>query len=194
MERHDISPGGAAWVRASLERGRALSAAVLEAVDLAAGGAVAVVPAGTSPERTAALATGGLAVVHDAADELDAVLSEGVGGRPCTLLVEDAHALASDAWVTARHRPGVATVGDVVVQWLALPARPGEAGAFVRRKGGGYPTNAFVVAATPAELGLDPPGPLDALPAAVAAAVEAVVVAAYDAESFVVWRPAPSRR
>jgi hypothetical protein len=91
--------------------------------------------------------------------------------------------------VTGRRHERVATTGDVVVHWLGLPA-PGEAGRFVLRKGGGYPTNAFVVAAPPADLGLAPMAHLDALPAAVAARVVAVVAAAYDAESVVVWRPA----
>jgi hypothetical protein len=147
------------------------------------------VPEGTSPERAAALATGGLASVWDAATALDPVLAEAAGGGPATLVVEHAYALASDGWVTGRDHPSVATVGDVVVHWLALPAAAGEAGTFVLRKGGGYPTNAFVVARPPDALGLGSMADAPGLAAAVAGAVTLVVAAAYDAESVVVWVP-----
>jgi hypothetical protein len=189
MELVDLGAGGAAWVRSSLRQGRSMSAAVLAGVDLPAGRTVAVVPEGTSPERAAALATGGLTSVWDAGDALEDVLAELVGAGPATLVVEDAHALATDAWVSGRHHDTVATVGDVVVHWLALPAEPGVAGRFVLRKGGGYPTNAFLVAAPPGDLGLSAMATPDGLPAAVAARTVAVVTAAYDAESVVVWWP-----
>lgn len=188
MERRRLGAGGPAWVRTSLRDGRSVSAAVLGAVDLDAGEAFALVPEGTSVERAAALATGGLGSVLDTADALDVVLAEIAGAAPGTLVVEDAYALPSDDWVGARHHPTVAVAGDVVVHWLALPA-PGEAGRFLTRKGGGYPTNAVVVARPPAALGLSPMAEVPGLADAVAGAVLAVVVAAYDAESVVVWTP-----
>jgi hypothetical protein len=85
MELVDLGAGGVAWVRASLGQGRSVSAAVLGAVDLAAGTASALVPGGTTPERASALATGGLSNVYDAGDGLDAVLAD-LG--PGTLVVE----------------------------------------------------------------------------------------------------------
>lgn len=191
MERRRLGAGAAAWVRSSLRDGRSLSAAVLAAVDLDAGHAFVLVPEGTSVERAAALATGGLTSLWDAGDALDPVLDEVAGGSPATLVVEDAHALATDDWVGRRRHPAVATVGDVVVHWLALPAEAGEAGRFVLRKGGGYPTNAFVVAAPAADLGLAPMAEVPGLPEAVAGSVVGVVAAAYDAESVVVWTPGP---
>lgn len=199
MEGRRLGAGATAWVRSSLRDGRSVSAAVLAAVDLDAGSAFAIVPEGTSVERAAALATGGLASPWEAGEALDAVVAEVAevaevtGGTPATLVVEDAHALASDEWVSRRRHPAVATVGDVVVHWLPLPAEPGQAGRFVLRKGGGYPTNAFVVARPPEALGLAPMAEPAGLPEAVAGGLVAVVVAAYDAESVVVWTPGDLR-
>lgn len=191
MELVGLGAGGTAWVRSSLQQGRSVSAAVLGAVDLAAGTARAIVPDGTTPERASALATGGRSNVWDAGEALDAVLAELALDGAATLVVEHAYALPTDAWVSDRHHDTVATTADAVVHWLTLPA-PGEAGRFVLRKGGGYPTNAFVVAAPPADLGLAAMATVDGLPAAVAGGVAAIMVAAYDAEGVVVWRPAGS--
>lgn len=191
FERRDLGPRGVAWVRASLAEGRTVAAAVSAAVDLDAGTAVALVPGDTEEARAAGLEAGGVTNLFAAIDPLDDLLAEAAGAGPATLVVEDAYALPTDGWVADRRPDDVAVAGEVVVHWLALPADRGAAGRFLLRKGGGYPTNAFVVGRPPAELGLAPMAAVPDLPAAVAGRVEAIVVAAYDAESVVVWRPPP---
>lgn len=197
FERRDLGHRGIAWVRSSLAEGRTVAAAVSAAVDLDAGTAVALVPGGTEEGRAAGLESGGVTDLFAATDPLDDLLAEVAGTGPATLVVEHAYALPTDGWVADRRPDDVAVAGEVVVHWLALPASgtagPPNAGRFLLRKGGGYPTNAFVVGRSPAELGLAPMAAVPGLPAAVAGHVEAIVVAAYDAESVVVWRPPPTR-
>lgn len=201
LERRDLGRRGIDWVRSSLAEGRTVAAAVSGAVDLDAGTAVALVPRDTAEGRAAGLEAGGVTNLFAAIDPLDDLLAEAAGAGPATLVVEHAYALPTDGWVADRRPDDVAVAGEVVVHWLALPAAgtagpptagSATAGRFLLRKGGGYPTNAFVVGRSPAELGLAPMAAVPDLPAAVAGHVEAIVVAAYDAESVVVWCPPPT--
>ncbi len=109
------------------------------------------------------------------------------GGR--ILVVEDELSPPGDP-VLADHADHVFLCGSEVYHWRAVT--PGlDAGALTELLGSatsGYPTNAFVTAVDPAGWGRFQPLEAAKL-AALAAAVEAVAVAAYDAEGLLWWTP-----
>ena len=100
------------------------------------------------------------------------------------LLVEDDLRLRTDP-----HLWGNAIFfGDAVVRWLDLLESATDVPEFLRRGASGYPLNAFLLRATSGSLGLSPGRRLDADAAeAIAERVCGIIVAAYDAEAYLVW-------
>lgn len=84
-------------------------------------------------------------------------------------------------------------VGNDVVHWSDLePTLGAVATRAIRENAFGYPLNAFVVMQSSAQLGLvdGQPAPAD-FAKNVADSLLAVVVSAFDAESFMTWTAAP---
>jgi len=83
-----------------------------------------------------------------------------------------------------------AFAGEKVIHWAPL-ADDGEAATLTLHRGShGYPTNAFVTSASPGELGLEDGADLDSdIADAVVGSLVAVIVAAYDADSYLIWEP-----
>ncbi len=109
------------------------------------------------------------------------------GGR--ILVVEDELSPPGDP-VLADHADHVFLCGSEVYHWRAVTSAL-DAGALTELLGSatsGYPTNAFVTAADPAGWGRFQPLEAPQL-AVLATAVEAVAVAAYDAEGLLWWTP-----
>jgi hypothetical protein len=78
-----------------------------------------------------------------------------------------------------------------VVHWASLADGAGAAITTLDRGSHGYPTNAFVTEASPKDLGLADGADLDSdFGGSVVASLVAVIVAAYDADSFPIWEPA----
>jgi hypothetical protein len=178
------------WVRESLGNGGAVSAAVLAACRFDAGRVRAIVWDGTPQEHLSQFRRGGVlrAASRPVADLLLAQLLDTLArrGGSCVVIEDD---------VMRRHDPALslpgvppsAFIGERIVHWADLQP-VNEAIATIYAGASGYPRNAFVVARPCADLGLADRQELDETFAdSVAKSLLAVLVAAYDAESFLVW-------
>lgn len=187
-----------AWVQESLGEGLGLAARLLARIEdgeLDATGGRVLALAGSGPGADAArlgareaLEEGVEGSLGGAVAELAALLgAAGARGPGRVLVVEDELSFPHDPALEGA-ADGVVTCGAEVFHWRALG--PGlDAAALTELLGSatsGYPTNAVVTVADPAawtawadlgETGLD----------ALAAAAEAVIVAAYDAEGLLWW-------
>ncbi len=191
-----------AWVRESLADGLGLSARVAAAAAAAACGAGATgevrALAGALPAVTGAtlgsreaLEEGVEGSFAGAVEALAAMLAPAAAAGGRLLVIEDELSPPGDP-VLADHGDRVFLCGNDVYHWRPVTAAL-DAAALTELLGSatsGYPTNGFVVAADPAGWGPFArlvEADLDAL----AAAAEAVVVAAYDAEGLLWWSPGP---
>jgi hypothetical protein len=178
-----------AWMRESLRDGHAVSSATLAAAPFDQGRFRAVVSGDTPEERVSEFRFGGVADAGRGADA-DAALAQllaGLARRGGSCVV-----IESDVWdrlspALARVRAPSAFIGDRVVHWADLEPAD-EAIRTTYASASGYPRNAFIVRKSCAELGLVDGKSLDASFAGeVTTSLLAVLVAAYDAESFLVW-------
>lgn len=188
LEFVKLGPAGNSWTGSSLAKGGPLSGAVLAAFDLAEGTAYTVLRAGIDAARAKLFARGGIASTRREAPAVLATLKDKVPSA-LGLAVEDDLARPTDPAVRARSWPAV-SIDGWLLPWIALGGQdPNELVRFLNTCSSGYPTNAFA---------------LDVEPAAVATAAEradvvkseqlashvlAVITAAYDSESFIVWQP-----
>ena len=192
-----------AWVRESLADGLGLSARVAAAAAAAAGGGAGAGAAGEVRALAGALPSVTVATLGSrealeegvegsfagAVEALAALLAPAAAAGGRLLLIEDELSPPGDP-VLADHGDRVFLCGNDVYHWRPVTAAL-DAAALTELLGSatsGYPTNGFVVAADPA--GWGPFARLaEADLAALAAANEAVVVAAYDAEGLLWWEP-----
>jgi hypothetical protein len=129
--------------------------------------------------------------IRASSEALARVLDELVDNGASCVVIENAFALRSDPGL-ARYTQPAAFTGDNVLHWTEL-ARGTAAAAVdtIWASSSGYPRNAFVVAKSCAELRLADRAQVDEnLPDVIVESLLAVVVSAYDAESFLVWTPA----
>jgi hypothetical protein len=83
-----------------------------------------------------------------------------------------------------------AFVGERVIHWAGLEGGAEDGRLAVDRGSGDYPTNAFVTSASAEELGLVDGADLDSsIAGRVVGSLLAVIVAAYDAETYIIWEP-----
>jgi hypothetical protein len=181
------------WVRESLGDGdAAVSAAVLAACRLETGRVRAIVASDTPEEHLSQFHRGG--VFHAASgpddDLLLAQLLDRLAGRGGScVVIEDDLRRRHDPAVSLPGVPPSAFIGERVVHWTDIQPAD-KAIATIYAGASGYPRNAFVVAKSCAELGLADRQELDDTFAdSVAKSLLAVLVAAYDAESFLLWEP-----
>jgi hypothetical protein len=174
------------WTEDSLEQGCDLSAAVLAGGFLDRGQFLAVV---SDPFLRAAFAyeTGGVIGQRHARDLLAQVLNE-LGSRNARgVLVEDNVHRRSDPSFSIKGEPS-AFIGDCVLHWRDFSEGSTKAMEVVAWGATGYPTNAFIVNRSSRDFGLidrrDAPANLAQ---EVASSLLAIVVAAFDAESFLLW-------
>jgi hypothetical protein len=122
------------------------------------------------------------------------LLDELAGRGGSCVVVEDDAMRRLDPALSLPRVPPSAFIGDRVVHWTDLQPAD-EALMTIYAGASGYPRNAFVVAMSCAELGLAEGQALDETFAdEVARSLVAVLVAAYDAESFLVWDVADAGR
>lgn len=119
------------------------------------------------------------------AEDSDQILSEVLdgmfraGGK--TLVVEEEFARRSDPGLTG----DLAFVEDRVLRWVALSERDAAGVRLIQATTSGYPLNAYVCGSPPAELGLIRNGSVDDRVHDIVDAVLAILVSAYDGETYV---------
>jgi len=175
-----------AWVQYSLEQGFDLSAAVLNGGFLRRGKFMAIVS--ESFQRTPiAFRSGGVLGQRVARERFAQILDELSDKDAKAIVVEDSAAERNDPNFSHRGEPS-AFLGDRVLHWRDLSEGPTQAMEVVAWGTTGYPTNAFITNRSSRELGLvnlkDAP---KNLAEEVASSLSAIVVAAFDAESYLLW-------
>jgi hypothetical protein len=178
------------WLRYSLGQGTVIAPTALEFIAEHQGRAYTLAPDTVSPARLATPRWGGVATTGGARAALAKVL-EILAERSATcVVVEDELRLKRDP------KPGLngllltGFVGEKVIHWANLAGGMDDAVVAVHRGAGGYPTNAFVTSAFAEELGLVDGADLDSdIAGRVVGSLMAVIVAAYDNETFIIWEP-----
>jgi hypothetical protein len=180
------------WLRLSLGQGEVtvISSQVLKILEERRGRAYTLAPVTVDPARLATPRWGGVASTGGARAALAKVL-EGLAERGAAcLVVED------EANWKRYPKPSLdgllktAFVGEQVIHWATLEGGPEDAILVVHRGSGGYPTNAFVASASAEQLGLVDGADLDHdIASPVIGSLMAVVVAAYDDETYIIWEP-----
>ena len=178
---------GKAWMEESLRGGLAVSAAALKATPLAYGSFATYVRSDISddqikfpeaPDVPWPAARAGLAKSLEDLRDRNALC----------VVIEDDLAMRTDSELKQLDTPS-AFLGNRVVHWSDLKEDCAPAAAdVVKESAMGYPLNAFVMTKTSAQLGLANGRPVpDGFLEEVASSLAAIVVAAFDATSFLVW-------
>jgi hypothetical protein len=180
------------WLRYSLDQAevKVISPAVLKLLEERPGHAYTLAPETVDPTRLAKPREGGVVTTGGAQAALAMVL-EGLTerGAACVVVEDETN------W---RRYPNPSLdgllktgfVGEQVIHWAGLEGGPEDAIVAVHRGSGDYPTNAFVTSASAEALGLVDGADLGSdLARSVVRSLMAVIVAAYDAETYMLWEP-----
>jgi hypothetical protein len=174
------------WFDYSLRQGFDLSAAVLASGVLDRGRFFAIVPEGFN-RQVFDFAVGGVTKMDPAQARLRQCLSQiqSVGAR--SVIVEDELQSRSDPHVCSGPT-SLSFIGERVVHWADLRVNENAAVETIDRGAAGYPLNAFVTTNSAAELGLVNHEPVPGgFVKQVMEGLVAVICAAFDAESYVLW-------
>jgi hypothetical protein len=180
------------WLRYSLRQGNVISPDVLKFIQERDGRAYALVPASVDPARLATPQWGGVIEPGTGSPrEALAQVLDGLAARGAAcVVVEDAIREKRDPKPSLDGLLRTAFVGEMVVHWAALAKGMEDAILAVRRGSSGYPTNAFVSSVSAEQLGLVDGTDLDHdIAGAIVESLVAVIVAAYDDETFMIWEP-----
>jgi hypothetical protein len=180
------------WLHHSLGQGEVevISSQALQVIEERRGRAYTLAPVTVDPARLATPRWGGVAGTGGAQAALAKVL-EGLAERGAAcLLVED------EANWKRYPKPSLdgllltAFVGEQVLHWADLADGTEAAILTVHRGSGGYPTNVFVTSASAEELRLVDGADLDLdIAGSIVGSLMAVIVAAYDDETYIIWEP-----
>jgi len=176
------------WTERWLGAGHAVSAAVLADAPFGEGRFHTCVADDVPPERLARFEEGDVAGTKEAREWLARILDGLAAAGAGCLIVEDD--LTSSTHLALHHDDiPSAFIGDRVVAWSGLsPGNGAAAVEAVMYVGSGYPRNAFVVGRSPEQLGLaDRRQAPEQFPGEVAKSLLAVIVAIFDAETYLVW-------
>lgn len=189
---HAIPPETALpWMQSSLSQGAALSQAVRTTVPWTRGDYFAIAPVGWRSADPLNLAVGGVTSSSAAPLALVRVINELAAGADACLIVEDDLRRADDS-ATKNLPLTSAFIDECLVHWSELPTSSADfVAATITRGASGYPLNAFVVSRSCRSLGFEPDVQGTAVAPDVASGVFAIIVSAFDAESFLYWRRSP---
>jgi hypothetical protein len=169
-------------VRDSLSDGNALSKRVLAVTDFRLGTSVTFVPDATCPLT---LGQGGVIETVDAAREHMQRLVAEVENLPFTIVVgENRTAQSTDEMLVAQIPNSYSTVGEDIYEW---GANPEDLAGFLNGVSDLWLTNCFLltgVTTLPPKL---TPAELEDL----ADLVKGIVVGAFDAEGYILWKTTP---
>jgi CBS domain-containing protein len=180
------------WLRYSLGQGEVISPAALKFIEAHEGHGYTLAPetvdrALLADPSDGAVITPGTGSPREALARVLTTLTE--RGAAC-VVVEDELGLKRDA------KPGLdgplltGFVGEKVIHWANLAGGTDDAVIAVDRGSGDYPTNAFVTSVSAEELGLVDGADLESdIAGAVVVSLVAVIMAAYDAETYIIWEP-----
>jgi hypothetical protein len=180
------------WLRYSLGQGEVVSPAALRFIEENKGHVFTLAPEVVDPAQLAdcehgAIGAGPSAARAALATVLAALAERGAAG----VVVEDELRSKGDPKPSVDGLLPTAFVGEKVIHWASLSDGTEAAILTLHRGSHGYPTNAFVTSASVDELGLVDGADLDHdVAGLVVASLAAVIVAAYDADSFLIWEPA----
>jgi hypothetical protein len=180
------------WLRYSLGQGEIVSAAALRLIEEHNGRAYTLASEGVDSARLAkpregAVITSGTGSAREALARVLETLAE--RGAAC-VVVEDELSLKRDPRPSLDGLLLTGFIGEKVIHWAPLVDGTGAAIVTLHRGSNGYPTNAFVTSRSAEELGLVDGANLDSdIAGRVVGSVVAVIVAAYDAETFIIWEP-----
>jgi hypothetical protein len=183
------------WLRHSLREGEVevISSAVLKVVEERRGRAYTLVSEAVDPTRLTRPSDGGV-LESGAGPSRDAALAQAIEtladrGAAC-VVVEDELSLKRHPKPSLDGLLLTTFVGEQVLHWAELTDGTEAAITALHRGSGGYPTNAFVTSTSAQELRLVNGGDLDHdIAGLVAGSLVAVIVAAYDDETFLIWEP-----
>lgn len=180
------------WLRYTLGQGEVISPAALKFIEEHEGHAYALAPVNVDPARLAnphdgAVMTPGTGSPREALARVLTGLAE--RGAVC-VVVEDELSETKDANPNWGGRLLTGFVGEKVIHWANLAGGTDDAVVAVNFGSGDYPTNAFVTSASAEALRLVDGADLDSdVAGRVVGSLLAVIVAAYDAETYIIWEP-----
>jgi hypothetical protein len=180
------------WLHYSLGQGEIVSPAVLRFIEGREGQAYALVPEGVKPARLAKPSEGGVIIpgTGSARQALTGVLETLAEQGAACVVVEDELRLKRDPKPSLDGLLMTGFVGEKVIHWANLVDDMADAVITVDRGSGDYPTNAFVASVSAEGLRLvDGADLAPDLAGRVVPSLMAVVVAAYDAETYIIWKP-----
>lgn len=180
------------WLRYSLGQGEVISPATLKFFEKHEGHAYTLAPETVDPARLATPRWGGVISpgVGSPREALAKVLDTLAQRGAACVVGEDELRLKRDPKSNVDGLLLTAFIGEKVIHWAPLVDGTENAILTLHRGSHGYPTNAFVTAASAEELGLVDGADLDFdIAGAVVGSLVAVVVAAYDNETYIIWEP-----
>jgi hypothetical protein len=164
-----------------------ISPQALKVVEERQGHSYTLAPETVDTARLANPRRGGITGTRAAQEALAKVLDTLAGRGAACVIVEDDLRLRTDPKSDAGGLP-TGFVGEKVIHWSALAGDAHATIDVLRRGSGDYPLNAFVTSAREDELGLVDGAELGSDTAgAIVRSLVAVIVAAYDAETFLIW-------
>ena len=178
------------WLRYSLGQGEVISPAVLKFIEERQGHSYTLAPGTVDHARLATPRWGGVTGTRAAQEALAKVLQALADRGAACVVVEDELSLKRHPKPSSDGLLLTAFVGERVIHWASLGGGTDAAILVLHRGSGKYPMNAFVTLASAEELGLVDGADLDSdIAGAVVSSLTAVIVAAYDAETFMIWEP-----
>ncbi len=181
------------WLQYSLGQGEIVSPAALETIKEREGHAYTLASETVDPARLTKPSDGWV-IESGTGSSRDAALARVIEtlaerGAAC-VVVEDCLRLRRDPKPSLDGLLLTAFVGERVIHWAELEGGTDAAILTLHRGSGKYPLNAFVTSASAEELGLVDGADLDSgIAGPVVGSLMAVIVAAYDAETFIIWEP-----
>jgi hypothetical protein len=179
------------WLRYSLCQGDVISPAALKYINEHPGHVYTLAPEGVDPTQLEDFESGAIGTGPSAAlTALATVLTMLAELGSACVVVEDELRSKGDPKPDLDGLLLTGFVDEKVIHWASLSDGAEAALTSLSRGSHGYPTNAFVTLVAAEELGLVDGADLDHYVAsAIVASLAAVIVAAYDADSFLIWEP-----
>jgi hypothetical protein len=178
------------WLRYSLGQGEVISPEALTFIEQHNGHSYTLAPQAVDPVRLATPRWGGVIGRESGSprEALARVLRTLAEHGARGVVVEDEVRERRDPKPSVNGLLRTGFLGEKVIHWAELAQDAEDAVVVIDRGSGGYPTNAFVTSASAEELGLADGADLNFdLAGRVVGSLVAVIVAAYDDETYLIW-------